>query len=158
MSKEFSVIPLSLKEANEFVEKYHRHNKRTVQHKFSLGCIYKEDMIGVVIVGNPVSRYLYGRTTAEILRLCVKEPSPKNACSFLYNKCWNIWKQMGGTKIITYTLAKESGSSLKGAGWQNVHTVQPLTKNQKGWSSRKGRVNQQVNYELKFRWEKSATQ
>ena len=87
MSKEFSVIPLSLKEANEFVEKYHRHNKRTVQHKFSLGCIYKQDMIGVVIVGNPVSRYLYNKTTAEILRLCVKEPAPKNACSFLYNKC-----------------------------------------------------------------------
>ena len=65
---------------------------------------------------------------------------------------------MGGTKIITYTLAKESGSSLKGAGWNNAHTVQPLSKNQKGWSSRKGRVNQQVNYELKFRWEKSATQ
>lgn len=155
MSKKFSVIPLSLSEANAFIEEHHRHNKKTRQHKFSLGCIYENELIGVVIVGNPVARHLYSKFTAEISRLCIKEPAPKNACSFLYNKCWNIWLQMGGNKIITYTLAKESGSSLKGAGWNNVHTVKPLTKNQKGWSSRKGRINQNVNYELKFRWERA---
>ena len=157
MSKEFSVIPLSLREANEFVTKHHRHNRKVPFHRFSLGCLYKEDMIGVVIVGKPVSRRLDNQFVAEVSRLCIKEPAPKNACSFLYNKCWNIWKQMGGKKILTYTLTYESGSSLRGAGWDKVNTTKPLGKNAKGWGTRENRDKQTVYYQEKFRWEKSAT-
>ena len=41
MAKELSIIPLSLKEANEFVTKHHRHNKKCAGHKFSVGAMYK---------------------------------------------------------------------------------------------------------------------
>lgn len=33
------VIPISLKQANEFVEKYHRHHNPVVGHKFSIGAL-----------------------------------------------------------------------------------------------------------------------
>ena len=153
--KIFSVIPLTLKEANEFVMKHHRHNKKVVTHKFSLGCVKDNEIVGVAIVGRPVSRRLDNKFVAEINRLCIKDPSPKNACSFLYNKCWNIWLQMGGKKIITYTLAKESGSSLRGAGWDNVNTTVPRSKNAKGWHTRANRNDQEVYYQKKYRWEKT---
>lgn len=32
------VCPMTLKEANAFVERYHRHHKPVVGHKFSIGC------------------------------------------------------------------------------------------------------------------------
>ena len=41
MAKNLKVIPLSLKEANEFVTKYHRHNKKCAGHKWSVGAIFK---------------------------------------------------------------------------------------------------------------------
>ena len=156
MAKEFSVIPLTLKEANNFITEHHRHNKKVIAHKFSLGCIKNEELIGVAVVGKPIARKLDKPLVAEITRLCIKEPAPKNACSFLYNKCWNIWLQMGGKKILTYTLTSEGGASLRGAGWDNVNTTKPLGKNAKGWETRNNRNTQAVYYQEKFRWEKSA--
>ena len=41
MAKKLILIPLSLKEANEFVTKHHRHNKKCAGHKFSIGAMYK---------------------------------------------------------------------------------------------------------------------
>ena len=54
MAKNLKIVPLSLKEANEFVTKYHRHNKKCQGYKFSLGAIFKNELVGVVIVGRPV--------------------------------------------------------------------------------------------------------
>ena len=33
------IEPITLKAANEFVTKYHRHHKPTVGHKFSISCV-----------------------------------------------------------------------------------------------------------------------
>lgn len=33
------IEPITLKAANEFVSKYHRHHKPTVGHKFSISCV-----------------------------------------------------------------------------------------------------------------------
>ena len=38
-NKNMKVIPISLKQANDFVEKYHRHHNPVVGHKFSIGGI-----------------------------------------------------------------------------------------------------------------------
>lgn len=44
------VIPISLKKANEFVEKYHRHHNPVVGHKFSIGALdNKDNLVGVEI-------------------------------------------------------------------------------------------------------------
>ena len=47
MAKEFKTIPLTLKEANEFVDLHHRHNKRCQGHKFSIGCIKDDELIDI---------------------------------------------------------------------------------------------------------------
>ena len=59
------VCPVSLKEANAFVEQHHRHHKPVVGHKFSIACTDGENIVGVAIVGRPVSRYLDDGWTPE---------------------------------------------------------------------------------------------
>lgn len=52
------ICPISLDEANKFVEDHHRHHKPVTGHKFSIGCTDGEKIVGVAIVGRPISRYL----------------------------------------------------------------------------------------------------
>ena len=152
MSKNFTTIPLTLSEANDFVTEHHRHNKKCQGHRFSIGCIKDNELVGVAICGRPLSRRLDSQFVLEVLRVCIKDPAPKNACSYLYGRAWTIWQAMGGKKILTYTLASESGSSMKAVGWQKVSETKPF-KEGKGWTTRPGRVWQPVNSVLKYRWE-----
>jgi|TARA_R100001440_G_scaffold38333_1_gene57998 hypothetical protein len=151
MAKNLKVVPLSLKEANEFVTKYHRHNKKCQGHKFSLGAIFKNELVGVVIVGRPVSRRLDDKLTLEINRNCVLDNAPKGTCSFLYSKAIKVWQTMGGKKIITYTLDYESGSSLKAVNFKKEKIVQIFKKNT-GWTTRANRVWQEVQKTPRIRW------
>ena len=49
MSKNFTTIPLTLSEANDFVTEHHRHNKKCQGHRFSIGCIKDNELVGEVI-------------------------------------------------------------------------------------------------------------
>lgn len=110
-----SLVPVSLKDANAFVKTHHRHHKPTTGHKFSIGCECDGQLVGVVIAGRPVSRYLDDGRTLEVNRLCTT--GERNACSILYAAAARAAKAMGYRKIITYTLDTEPGTSLRAAGW-----------------------------------------
>lgn len=75
------LVPISLREASDFVENFHRHNKAPQGGKFAIGASDGDQLIGVVIVGRPVARFLDDGFTAEVLRCCVHEDN-RNACSF----------------------------------------------------------------------------
>ena len=108
--------PISLREANAFVERNHRHHKGVTGHKFSIGCTRDGELVGVAIMGRPVSRYLDDGLTLEVNRLCTT--GAENACSMLYGAAARAARAMGYQKIITYTLDTEPGTSLRAAGWQ----------------------------------------
>jgi hypothetical protein len=108
-------VPLELKAANAFVDRLHRHHKPVLRDKFRIGCEVDGMLVGVVQVARPVSRMLDDGATIEVVRLCT-DGTP-DACSFLYGKAARIAKEMGYSKIITYILESESGTSLKAAGW-----------------------------------------
>ncbi len=110
-----TLVPVTLAEANAFVKEHHRHHGPSQGHKFSIGCAENGALVGVAIVGRPVSRYLDNGLTAEVIRLCTN--GTKNACSMLYAASARAAKAMGYRKIITYTLDTESGTSLRAAGW-----------------------------------------
>lgn len=150
-------IPMSLREANDFVEQFHRHSRRTSRDggKFAIGATDGDRMVGVAIVGRPVSATLMDGFTTEVLRVCVLDDAPKNACSFLYGRCWRIWQQMGGRRMITYTLQSESGASLRGAGWKIVGEVEPHDR----WRTKKDHLQREwhaIYGQAKFRWEAAA--
>jgi len=146
------IIPITIREANEFIDNFHRHNKPTQGGRFAIGASVEEGLVGVAIVGRPVGRTLDDGWTAEVTRVCVVDHAPKNTCSFLYGRCWRIWQQMGGKRMVTYTLQEESGSSLRGAGWKIVGETKPG-----GWDRQNRKRDWQPIYgQLKFRWEASA--
>lgn len=107
---------VSLAEANSFVLEHHRHHKPVTGHKFSLGCKMDGRLVGVAIVGRPVSRYLDNGLTLEVNRLC--STGEKNVCSFLYAAAARAANALGYEKIITYIMDSEPGSSLRAAGWK----------------------------------------
>jgi hypothetical protein len=143
------VRPITLDKANEFVTKHHRHSKRTAGHRFSIGLELNGELVGVAIVGRPVARRLDDGWTAEINRLCVNADALPYACSKLYRACVRAWAAMGGRKIITYTLQKESGASLRGAGFKCTAEVRAGE-----WSvPSRPRGTQEVYKQDKFKWE-----
>lgn len=110
-----SVLPLDLDEANVFVAANHRHHGPVVGHKFALGAVFDEQIVGVVICGRPVARAEQDGFTIEVLRLA-SDGTP-NACSFLYRAAWRVAVAMGYKRGVTRTLDTEGGASLRGAGW-----------------------------------------
>ena len=109
-------VPIELKEANNFVNLLHRHHNAVYRDKFRIGCLDDSNkLIGVVQLGRPVSRCLDDGKTIEVVRLCTD--GTKNACSFLYARAARVAQLMGYSKIITYILESESGTSLKASGW-----------------------------------------
>jgi hypothetical protein len=110
------IVPITLKAANEFVAKHHRHHKPSVGHKFSIGLSNDDNLIGVAIMGRPVARNSDDGFTIEVARLCTN--GQKNACSMLYQAAARASKELGYKKIQTYILEIESGTSLKASGWK----------------------------------------
>ena len=141
------IEPITLKTANEFVSKYHRHHKPTVGHKFSISCVQDGIVQGVAICGRPVSRHLDDGLTLEINRLCTD--GTKNACSILYGACARIAKNMGYKRVITYILKSENGASLKASNF--------ICEGEAGgemWTGKRSGRDNGVPKEKKTRWAK----
>ena len=110
-----TIIPITLKQANDFVSRYHRHNGPVAGNKFSIGLELDGKLIGVAICARQASRNLDDGKTLEINRVCTDGST--NACSKLYGACVRIAKEMGYKRVITYTLETESGASVKAANF-----------------------------------------
>lgn len=117
MSRErLSVTRIGLDEANAFVAEHHRHHQPVVGHLFSIGVALGDSIVGVAIVGRPVSRMRDDGITAEVTRLCTD--GTKNACSFLYGAAARAAFALGFKRIGTYILNTEPGTSLAASGWR----------------------------------------
>lgn len=145
------IIPLGLREANDFVEAHHRHSARTSNDggKFAIGLEHDGKLVGVAIVGRPIARgiqQMHGPGTAELLRCCIGPGAPEGSGKKLNSRCKRIWQLMGGVRLVTYTLASESGGSLSGAGFKKEAFVPG-----RQWSGSK-RGDRPIADQPKFRW------
>lgn len=113
-----TIVPLSLAAANEFVAELHRHHKPARGHKFSIGVMGGEKLVGVAIAGRPVARHYDDGRTLEVNRTCTDGSDNANSC--LYGAAWRVAKNMGYRCAITYTQEGESGVSLRAAGWRII--------------------------------------
>lgn len=140
------IVPINLSDAMEFVCQYHRHHRAPQGGIFAVACAEGGKIVGVAIVGRPVARMLNDGWTAEVTR--VATDGARNACSMLYGACWRAARALGYRKVITYTLAEESGSSLRAAGWRVVGEVKG-----RSWScAARPRVDRHPLQD-KIRWE-----
>lgn len=116
MSAGMRIVPVTLREANAFVRRLHRH------HGDARGCLYcvavalGDRIVGVAIVGRPVSRMLQDGYTAEVTRCCTD--GTEHAPSKLYAASWRVAQQLGYRRMLTYVLDTEPGTTLKAAGWK----------------------------------------
>lgn len=136
--------------AAEFVSQHHRHHTPPVGHLFSIGAFIGADLVGVAIVGRPVARHRDDGLTAEITRLCVRE-GVRNAASFLLGRCAKAALALGFRRIGTYTLARESGTSLRAAGWVVIGEVKG-----RSWDTPARRRTDKHPTEDKLLWESAA--
>ena len=109
------IVPLELKEANEFIAKLHRHHKPVQGHRFSIGVKQNNELVGVATIGRPVARLTNAKEVLEVTRLCTD--GTKNACSCLYSAAARVGKELGYLKIQSFILNIENGASLKASGW-----------------------------------------
>lgn len=86
-------VPVELKDAQAYINQYHRHHQAAHRDKFRIAAMQDDEIVGVVQVGRPVSRVLDDGKTLEVLRLCTN--GTKNVCSFLYSRAAKIAKEMG---------------------------------------------------------------
>ena len=118
MGMKLTTVAIDLAEANEFVRANHRHHVPVVGHKFSIGASDGKNIVGVCIVGRPVSRHRDDGLTLEVTRLCTD--GTRNACSFLYGAAARAAFALGYRRIGTYTLPEEGGASLRASGWKLI--------------------------------------
>ena len=142
------LTPITLSEANIFVDKYHRNHNPVVGHKFSIAVSVEDTVVGVVIVGRPVSRHLDNGWTLEVTRCCTNGTS--NAASCLYGAAWRAAKALGYKKLITYTLPQEGGASLRGVGWKLIGEA-----GGGNWNTKSRPRIDSEHQQIKFRWEAS---
>lgn len=109
------IVPCNIDEACAFITQVHRHHTAPPGAKFAIAAALDEVVVGVALVGRPVSRRRDDGFTAEVTRLATD--GTKNACSILYAAAWRAARAMGYRKIGTYILDTEPGTSLQAAGW-----------------------------------------
>lgn len=145
------IVPVDLAEANEFVRKLHRHSRPVRGHKFAIGVMLDQVLVGVAITGRPVAPRLDDGIAAEITRVCTD--GTRNACSILYGACRRAARAMGHQPIYTYTLPNEGGASLRAAGF--ILDKEDAGGPASAWHNRYGRTAEPVGDDLvggKWRW------
>ena len=100
---------------------HHRHHQPTPVAKFSIMAVRDGVVVGVVIVGLPKARLAMDGWTLEVTRLA--SDGSKNVCSLLYGAARRAAFALGYSRILTYTLAEENGSSLLASGFTREATV-----------------------------------
>lgn len=142
------LCPISLRQANEYIERVHRHHPPARGHKFSVAVVDGEGEIrGVGIAGRPVSRILDQQGYLEVVR--VATDGTKNACSMIYGALRRAGIALGypPEQIITYTLASESGVSLRASGW-----IEDGSAGGGSWSRKDRPRDDKAPTEQKTRW------
>lgn len=129
--KKLHLVPISDKILRDGVTRWHRHNGATfVGVILRVGAATEDGtLVAVGCAGRPVARHFDDGQTLEVWR--VASDGTKNATSILYGALQRAAFALGYWRIITYTQADESGSSLKAVGWK-VIASRPA---RKGWSS-----------------------
>ena len=111
-----TIEPIAFATANTFVAHHHRHSKPEVGHLYSLGAWADVlDLRGVAIIGRPKARALDDGRTVEVTR--VATDGTRNACSQLYGAACREARRRGYKRVVTYTLATESGASVRASGF-----------------------------------------
>lgn len=120
------LVPIDQREARDFIALWHSRLPRPpATWKYQVGVARDSTLVGVVIVGRPVNAtHASDPATVELHRCCVADDE-RNAASMLNGAAWRAAKALGYRRLITYTEADESGTSLIASGYRVVAELPP---------------------------------
>lgn len=142
---------VELKDANEFILNHHRHHKRIQGHRFSIGALLDNKLVGVAVIGRPIAGGKHQRDWVEVTRCC--SDGTKNVCSFLYAASARAASCLGYFRIQTYIMKEELGITLKAAGWKFDRMSAPVM-----WFTRPNREVEPHLMDRKQLWYKDLIQ
>lgn len=150
--------PVTQLEARRFVAEHHRHSAAPQRVIAAVGVESDGKLVGVGTLERPKAPKLCDGFTVEASRVCTI--GARNACSMIYGALARAAKALGYRRVVTYTLAYESGASVRGAGfvraadvprrsWAAEHmrrgTYQPSM-----FFAKYGEPTERVRWELRF--------
>jgi hypothetical protein len=102
------IIPLTLNEADVFIRQWHRDHKRHPAiklHRFSLGLLEGDKLIGAIIVSFPMARLTDLHQVAEVQRLAAD--GSKDAASQLLGAATRVCREMGFARFQMFVAVSE---------------------------------------------------
>jgi len=145
-----AMVPVSRNEAKVFIEKHHSHHHAPGSWEMVLvaGAAVDGKLVCVGVAGRPKARLLCLPGVVEITRIA-SDGTTKNVASFVISHMARALLALGHTRIVSYTLLGEAGTSYRAAGWHVASLVRPGN-----WSSG-DRVGTRNDYQpgWKVRWE-----
>ena len=120
------LVPVSLREANEFLEQHSRQYRPMRGCIFSVGCALDGKLVGAAIVG-------FCREDAQALQIDrIYTTGGRAAYGMLYGAAARAAQALGYWKIIAFLPADRPDSALRAAGWVRAD---PVDTNRK-WASK----------------------
>jgi len=116
-----TLTPLTRAAARAWIRDVHRRLSPPLGDVIRVGLQIDGVLVGVAMAGRPVARMLDNGLTLEVTR--VATTGQRNACSMLYGAIRRAATALGYTRLVTYTLEHEPGSSLRAAGWVQTGTT-----------------------------------
>jgi hypothetical protein len=120
--------------AHAFIREHHAHNGAPAGELFAIGARNGGELVAVALIGRPVARHNDDGRTWELTRVCTRRDlHPRltsNAVSQIAGEIARRARRQGVARLITYTLASESGASLEASGFARVYRTRP---ERRGW-------------------------
>ena len=152
------LVPVTQAEAFAIIAKVHRHLDPPEGWVGGVGLAVDGELVGSGILCRPVSpRTAKERGIAEISRVAVPE-GLRNGNSKIYAALRDAARALGYWKVQTFTLASESGASLRAVGFKLVRPAAEDSPRRHGqWASNRRTASlfpdAEVVQEPKNRWE-----
>ena len=115
--QDISLVPISLREANEYLAKHIRQCRPMPGCKFTVGCALDGELAGAAIVG----RCRDDAQTVQIDRIYTT--GGRAAYGMLYGACARAAQALGYWRIIAFLPADRPDSALRAAGWARADPV-----------------------------------
>lgn len=113
--------PITLRDAQTFISQHHRHSDPPQGWLCGVSVWNNETIVAVGVLGRPVAQQLQDGQTAEITRVATIEAN--NVATMIYGALCRVAEGLGYTRVISYTLASETGATLRAAGFTYAATV-----------------------------------
>ncbi len=112
--QDISLVPISLREANEYLAKHIRQYRPMPGCKFTVGCALDGKLAGAAIVGRC-------RDDAQAVQMDrIYATGGRTAYGMLYGAAARAAQALGYWRIIAFLPADRPDSALRAAGWTRI--------------------------------------